>query len=56
MEERMLSTKEVTEMTGLSRWTIERYIEKGEFPQKEQLTERRVAWKKSAIVKWMEGE
>jgi predicted DNA-binding transcriptional regulator AlpA len=49
---RFLSKKNITEMTGLSRATIDRYRRAGAFPEPLQLTPRRVAWTEESIRHW----
>jgi prophage regulatory protein len=50
LEIRMLSVKEVMEMTGLSRTTLWRRVRNGEFPLPRQLGPRRSAWLNTEIL------
>jgi prophage regulatory protein len=52
---RMLSTKHVMDLTGLSRVTIWRYEQAGIFPKRRQLGPRRVGWIESEVLNWMES-
>jgi prophage regulatory protein len=52
MADPFLSVAEVALETGLSRATIYRRIEAGDFPRQQQLSPRRVAWRQSAIEAW----
>jgi len=51
----ILSAKEVTKKTGLSRTTIWRLERKGEFPLRVALSNRRVGWKEDEIIKWLQS-
>ena len=48
-----LTASAVTELTTLSRATIERKVRSGEMPSPIYISERRKAWKASAIRQWM---
>ena len=53
---KILSLREVKEITGLSRSTIYLEIAKGKFPKQIQLTgARSVGWHESAIIQWVES-
>lgn len=52
---KILSYKEVVKRTGLSRVTIWRLEKSGKFPQRKQLSQRRVGWVESEINEWLEG-
>jgi predicted DNA-binding transcriptional regulator AlpA len=43
----------VSQVTTLSRATINRKVAKGEFPRPIYISERRKAWKASTIQQWM---
>ncbi|MCP4881473.1 MAG: AlpA family phage regulatory protein [Gammaproteobacteria bacterium] len=45
--------KEIMVLTGLSRSTIYRYMDKGLFPKNVCLGERSVAWKGTEVSAWM---
>lgn len=51
--ERYLTASAVSELTTLSRATIERKVRSGDLPPPIYLSERRKAWKESAIRQWM---
>ena len=51
---RILRLPEVIELTGLSRSTIYRLIEKGEFPTQLQLSTRTSGWRLDEIEIWIE--
>ena len=50
---RLIRRKEVQEKTGLGASSIYAMMKSGEFPQCLNLSERRVAWIESDIVKWI---
>ena len=50
----ILSPKRVRAMTGLSEATIWRMRKMGEFPRAVRLSPRRVGWKRSDVLKWIE--
>jgi prophage regulatory protein len=51
--ERFLTASAVAELTTLSRATIERKVRSGEMPSPIYISERRKAWKESAVRQWM---
>ena len=51
--DRFLRKKEVVEMTGLSRSTIDRYVEKDMFPKPRRIGPNSVRWLLSEILVWM---
>jgi prophage regulatory protein len=51
--DRFLTARAVTELTTLSRATIERKVKSGDLPAPIYLSERRKAWKESTIRAWM---
>jgi prophage regulatory protein len=51
--DRILRINAVLEMTGLSRSTLYRKIERGEFPKQIKLSERCAGWRQSAVNAWM---
>ena len=53
--DRMIRRAEVTRLTGLSRPTIYRLMESGDFPKPVKIGPRAVAWPESSISAWMEG-
>ncbi len=50
---KLLRIKQVVEMTTLSRSTIYRLIDKGEFPKGKNLSSRTVVWNESDIAGWI---
>lgn len=53
MEDRLLTRREVEEMTGLSRSTIYRLLRIGQFPPPVRIGSKTVRWRLSDIVRWM---
>jgi len=53
--DRMLRSKEVEKMTGLSRSTLRRYEKKKQFPSRVFLGKSTVGWKLSEIQQWIES-
>lgn len=49
---RLLSLSDVAELTSLSRATIYRLRNKGQFPRALQISSRRVAWDATAVENW----
>ena len=52
---RMVNMKQVVFMTGLSRATIYRHMEKGTFPPSTYITDHRIGWPYHEIIEWMES-
>jgi prophage regulatory protein len=52
---RILKTNEVVKIIGLSKVTIWRMERSGTFPQRINLTNRRVGWIESEIFEWLES-
>ena len=55
--DRIISVKEVQDLTGLSRtsiWRLERSCE-GKFPARVQLSSTRIGWRLSDIQKWIQS-
>jgi prophage regulatory protein len=50
--DRILRLPKVLEVTGLSRSTLYRKIERGEFPRQLKLSARCAGWRESAIAEW----
>lgn len=50
---KILTIKNVCEITSISRATIYRLISAGEFPAKVQLSPRRVGWREADIQNWL---
>ncbi|WP_089885027.1 helix-turn-helix transcriptional regulator [Citreimonas salinaria] len=53
MIDRILRRPEVEEAVGLSRATLYRMIERGDFPRPTKLGERAVGWRESAVEVWL---
>jgi prophage regulatory protein len=53
--DRLLSKKQVVELTSLSYPTIWRQMRKGKFPQSIRPSEGRVAWRASDIKAWLDS-
>jgi|SRR6266850_1218953 len=49
------SLKDLRPLTGMSRSSIYLMMQKGTFPKQVHLGERRVAWKKEDIQKWIKN-
>lgn len=52
--ERFLPMHAVIELTGLSRATIYRRVDQGEFPKPVKVSERRICFKETQIREWMD--
>ncbi len=50
--DRILRIRTVLERTGLSRSTLYRRIEQGNFPKQIRISERCVGWRESAVEAW----
>ena len=50
---RIISLKEVIDLTALSRSTIYSYMAEGIFPKSVSLGERRVGWVESEVHEWI---
>jgi prophage regulatory protein len=51
--DRFLRLNEVLHITGLGRNTVYRRIREGTFPKQVRIGPNSVAWRQSAIAKWM---
>ena len=51
--DRYITASAVTDLTTLSRATIERKVRSGDMPSPIYISERRKAWKESAVRQWM---
>ena len=51
--DRYLNTAAVSALTTLSRATIDRKVACGEMPRPIYISQRRKAWRESAILAWM---
>ena len=52
---KILSTRQVIELTGLSRVTIWRYERDGDFPSRLRLGPKRVGYRSDEIDAWIES-
>ena len=50
---KILRQREVVQLTGLSKVTLWRLEQKGEFPQKIALSPNRVGWLESEVLNWV---
>ena len=53
MPDRILRLKAVLERTGLSRSTLYRKIQQGNFPRQIKISERCAGWRESAVNEWL---
>ncbi|HZG44909.1 MAG TPA: AlpA family phage regulatory protein [Allosphingosinicella sp.] len=51
--DRILRIGTVLQLTGLSRSTLYRKMQRGEFPKQIKLSERCAGWRQSAVHAWM---
>ncbi len=51
----LLRLSDVTKLTGLSRATVYRLVEKDRFPRPRRIGDRAVAWVNSEVEKWADG-
>ena len=54
MNDKILRRTAVEEMTGLSRSTLYRMMDRGEFPRPARIGQRAVGWRQSVIAQWIE--
>jgi prophage regulatory protein len=52
-QDRILRIKTVLQVTGLTRSTLYRKVQRGEFPKQIKLSERCAGWRESAVNAWM---
>lgn len=50
---RLLSFKDVENLTGMSRSTINRLVKRGDFPRPRLITERKVGFLEADLEKWI---
>lgn len=50
----LVSLKRVRELTSLGKSTIYRMIAENRFPRPVKLSERRVAWRETDLINWLE--
>ena len=53
VQKHFFNAKEVVSMTGLSRATLYRYMDNGQFPQNVKLGPGRVAWRQQDVMDWI---
>lgn len=53
LDDRILRIGTVLQKTGLTRSTLYRKIQRGEFPQQIKLSERCAGWRQSSVNAWM---
>lgn len=53
MNDKILRRAAVEEMTGLSRSTLYRMMDRGEFPRPARIGQRAVGWRASEISHWV---
>lgn len=51
--DRLLTMKELVRATTLSRASVYRLVEAGQFPRPIRIGPQRIAWKSSSIAEWM---
>ena len=54
MDDRLMRRSQVEEIAGLSRSSIYRRMQKGEFPRPVKIGSTAVRWKESDIFAWLE--
>lgn len=55
MTDKILRCRDVQEVTGLSRSTIYRMMDRDDFPRATKLGVRAIGWRQSAVADWIEG-
>ena len=55
MTDKILRCQDVQEVTGLSRSTIYRMMNRDDFPKATKLGVRAIGWRQSAVNTWIEG-
>lgn len=55
MANRYIRRTEVEDLTGLSRSTIDRMMDAGQFPRPIRLTQKAVGWKETDSAAWLES-
>jgi prophage regulatory protein len=51
--DRFLSKKQVSELIGVSRATIDRMVKAGTFPHPQKISRRRVGWRYGTVQAWI---
>ena len=52
--DRLLSFRDLKARCTLSRSTVWRYVQRGEFPKPIKVTDRRIAWRESDVTRWLD--
>ena len=52
----LIRMDEVLKLTKVCRASINNYVQSGQFPQKIKLGVKKVAWKKTEVLQWVEGK
>lgn len=55
MAQKLLRRTDVESLTGLSRTSIYRMMERGEFPRPVRIGPRAVAWREHELSEWMDS-
>ena len=55
MQDRLLRRREVERITGMSRASIYRLMQRGEFPRPVKVGSTAVRWKESDLTAWIES-
>ena len=53
---KLISKKQVSEMTSLSATTIWRQIRAGKFPAGIKISDNRIAWRESDLTNWLKSK
>ncbi|MFG6648667.1 helix-turn-helix transcriptional regulator [Sulfitobacter sp. 1A10445] len=54
MTDKILRCRDVQEVTGLSRSTIYRMMDRDDFPKATKLGVRAIGWRQSAVADWIQ--
>jgi prophage regulatory protein len=52
--DRMLNVREVLAITSLGRTSLYCLVKEGDFPAPRQLTKRKVGWRQSEVLRWVD--
>lgn len=52
---KLISIKQVLELTAISRATLYRYMDKGTFPKPRKLDSKTIRWVESDVSNWIEN-
>lgn len=56
VENTFMSLSDVKRLTSLSKTTIYRLMDTGAFPKSIKITTRRVAWRHTDVITWLENK